>query len=38
MFLHARGLRFQHPIDNRSVELEAPWPKECETIATASGR
>lgn len=38
MFLHARRLRFQHPHDNRRVELEAAWPKECEDIATASSR
>ena len=38
MFLHARRLRFQHPHDNRVIELEAQWPKECEDIATASSR
>ncbi len=38
MFLHARRLRFLHPNDNQLVELEAPWPKECEDIATAPSR
>jgi 23S rRNA pseudouridine955/2504/2580 synthase len=38
MFLHARQLRFQHPNDNRIIELEAPWPKECEDIAAAPSR
>ncbi len=38
MFLHARRLRFRHPHDGRVVELEAPWPKECEDIATAPTR
>jgi 23S rRNA pseudouridine955/2504/2580 synthase len=38
MFLHARRLRFQHPNDSRIVELEAPWPKECEDIAAAPSR
>ncbi len=38
MFLHARRLRFQHPNDSRIIELEAPWPKECEDIAAAPSR
>jgi 23S rRNA pseudouridine955/2504/2580 synthase len=38
MFLHARRLRFQHPHDNRVVEIAAPWPKECEDIAAAPSR
>jgi 23S rRNA pseudouridine955/2504/2580 synthase len=38
MFLHARRLRFRHPHDSRVVELEAPWPKECEDIAAAPAR
>ena len=38
MFLHAKKLRFHHPCDERSLELVAPWPKECEDIATAPGR
>ncbi len=38
MFLHARRLRFRHPVDERIIELEAPWPKECEDIAAAPRR
>jgi 23S rRNA pseudouridine955/2504/2580 synthase len=38
MFLHARRLSFQHPNDKTGIELQAPWPKECEDIAAASGR
>jgi 23S rRNA pseudouridine955/2504/2580 synthase len=38
MFLHARRLRFLHPMDERIVEIAAPLPKECEDIATAPSR
>jgi len=38
MFLHARRLRFAHPDTGQTVEIAAPWPKECEDIATAPGR
>lgn len=38
MFLHARRLRFQHPRDGEIVEVEAPWPKECEDIAAVPRR
>ena len=38
MFLHARRLRFRHPRDGQTVELEAPWPKECEDIAAVPRR
>jgi 23S rRNA pseudouridine955/2504/2580 synthase len=32
MFLHARRLRFEHPADGRTIELEAPLPRECEAL------
>jgi 23S rRNA pseudouridine955/2504/2580 synthase len=35
MFLHAKVLRFRHPQDDRWLEVEAPWPKACESIAAA---
>ena len=35
MFLHARRLRFAHPIDGRALELEAPLPAECEALIRA---
>ena len=35
MFLHARGLRFAHPADGRTVELEAPLPAECQGLIDA---
>lgn len=38
MFLHARKLRFRHPRDGQIIELEAPWPKECEDIAAVPRR
>ena len=38
MFLHARRLRFRHPRDGRIIELDAPWPKECEDIAAVPRR
>lgn len=38
MFLHARKLRFRHPRDGQTIELEAPWPKECEDIAAVPRR
>jgi 23S rRNA pseudouridine955/2504/2580 synthase len=38
MFLHARRLRFRHPRDGAIIELEAPWPKECEDIAAVPRR
>lgn len=35
MFLHARRLRFEHPVSGESIELEAPLPSECETFIEA---
>ncbi|MEO6410028.1 MAG: RluA family pseudouridine synthase [Burkholderiaceae bacterium] len=35
MFLHARRLRFAHPADDRTVELEAPLPAECQGLIDA---
>ena len=35
MFLHARGLRFEHPADGTTVELEAPLPAECRVLIEA---
>jgi 23S rRNA pseudouridine955/2504/2580 synthase len=29
MFLHARRLRFEHPVSGEVLELEAPLPAEC---------
>ena len=38
MFLHARALRFAHPADGRTVELEAPLTAEClDLIEALSG-
>ena len=35
MFLHARGLRFAHPADASTVQLEAPLPAECRDLLAA---
>lgn len=32
MFLHARELRFEHPVQGHPVTLTAPLPPECETL------
>jgi 23S rRNA pseudouridine955/2504/2580 synthase len=32
MFLHARLLSFDHPVDGRRIELQAPLPPECVTL------
>ena len=37
MFLHARRLRFVHPADGRTIELEAPLPAECAAFLHALG-
>ena len=37
MFLHARRLRFEHPADGRTIELEAPLPAECAALLVALG-
>lgn len=38
MFLHARQLRFAHPSTGQLLQIEAPWPKECEDSAAALAR
>ncbi len=35
MFLHARALRFAHPADGRTLQLEAPLPSECRLLLEA---
>lgn len=35
MFLHARRLRFEHPVSGQPVELLAPMPAECQTLIEA---
>jgi 23S rRNA pseudouridine955/2504/2580 synthase len=35
MFLHARHLRFAHPADGRTIELDAPLPSECLDLVKA---
>jgi 23S rRNA pseudouridine955/2504/2580 synthase len=35
MFLHARRLRFEHPVSGQAVELLAPMPAECQTLIEA---
>jgi len=35
MFLHARRLRFAHPADGRTIELESPLPAECLALLAA---
>jgi 23S rRNA pseudouridine955/2504/2580 synthase len=35
MFLHARLLRFAHPADGRTIELESPLPAECSALLAA---
>jgi len=32
MFLHARRLAFDHPVDGHRIELEAPLPTECVSL------
>ena len=34
MFLHARRLRFEHPVSAESIELQAALPPECEQLLT----
>jgi 23S rRNA pseudouridine955/2504/2580 synthase len=35
MFLHARRLRFVHPVSGEAIELEAPLPAPCKTFLSA---
>lgn len=35
MFLHARGLRFEHPATGAMIDLEAPLPAECLSLIDA---
>lgn len=35
MFLHARRLRFAHPADGRTIELDSPLPAECAALLAA---
>ncbi len=35
MFLHARRLRFSHPLSGETIELEAPLPAECTLLLDA---
>lgn len=35
MFLHARRLRFDHPVSGASMELEAPLPADCLAVVEA---
>jgi 23S rRNA pseudouridine955/2504/2580 synthase len=35
MFLHARRLRFCHPVSGEAIELEAPLPAECAWLLDA---
>ena len=38
MFLHARRLRFEHPVTQEVIELEAPLPLECKNLLSALGQ
>ena len=38
MFLHARRLRFVHPVSGETIELAAPLPSECEALIHALAR
>ncbi|AKJ31146.1 RluA family pseudouridine synthase [Caldimonas brevitalea] len=35
MFLHARRLRFEHPANGETIQLEAPLPSECTELLSA---
>jgi 23S rRNA pseudouridine955/2504/2580 synthase len=35
MFLHARALRFTHPVSGEVITLQAPLPAECEALIQA---
>jgi 23S rRNA pseudouridine955/2504/2580 synthase len=38
MFLHARRLRFRHPVRDEAIELEAPLPAACQALLDALDR
>jgi len=37
MFLHAAALRFEHPVDGRLIELQAPLPADCQAVLQRLG-